>query len=268
MGTISKRGREKQAVRDTPGGLRIVYGLGAISGKDTKSSIQRCQIITGRRMEKAVQKAAVNWEVNNCVYNWTSDRKTGRFATANEVKSVTSHEVINIIYFLEKVYEELQSGNEAKENHLEIQKITPITQNAYENSVRYQNDNSENIMTVNEGFMADQQPQNDIREIFRRGWTADKKGAHIGFDIEGSCIGVQYRKSVIKPTCVAQAVVDGDRDNAVILDGNFEETWGDSLHLDTIAEHLPYGKHHVEIELIETHQDDKVPFYLVSVIGS
>ena len=96
MGTISKRGREKQAVRDTPGGLRIVYGLGAISGKDTKSSIQRCQIITGRRMEKAVQKATVNWEVNNCVYNWTSDRKTGRFATANEVKSVTSHEVINI----------------------------------------------------------------------------------------------------------------------------------------------------------------------------
>ena len=95
MGTISKRGREKQAVRDTPGGLRIVYGLGAISGKDTKSSIQRCQIITGRRMEKAVQKAAVNWEVNNCIYNWTSDRKTGRFATANEVKSVTSHEVIN-----------------------------------------------------------------------------------------------------------------------------------------------------------------------------
>lgn len=75
--------------------LRIVYGLGTISDKDTKCSIQRCQIITGRRMEKAVQKAAVNWEVNNCVYNWTSDRKTGRFATANEVKSVTSHEVIN-----------------------------------------------------------------------------------------------------------------------------------------------------------------------------
>ena len=75
--------------------LRIVYGLGAISDKDTKCSIQRCQIITGRRMEKAVQKAAVNWEVNNCVYNWTSDRITGRFATANEVKSVTSHEVIN-----------------------------------------------------------------------------------------------------------------------------------------------------------------------------
>ena len=53
----------------------------------------------------------------------------------------------------------------------------------------------------------------------------------------------------------------------MILDGNFEETWGDSLHLDTLAEHLPYGKHTVRIELIETHEDDKVPFYLVSVIA-
>ena len=35
-----------------------------------------------------------------------------------------------------------------------------------------------------------------------------------------------------------------------------------------LAEHLPYGKHTVRIELIETHEDDKVPFYLVSVIAS
>lgn len=173
-----------------------------------------------------------------------------------------------IISFLEMVYEELQSGIEAEDNHLDVKKMTPVTPNAYENSVRYQNDNSDTIMTNNEGFTADTQQQHDIREIFRRGWTADKKGAHIGFDIEGSCIGVQYRKSVAKPTCVARAVVDGDTDKAVLLDGNFEETWGDSLHLDTVAEHLPYGKHHVEIELIETHEDDKVPFYLVSVIGS
>ena len=91
-GVVSEEDTETE---DYPCEGTIVYGLGAISGKDTKSSIQRCQIITGRRMEKAVQKAAVNREVNNCVYNWTSDRITGRFATANEVKSVTSHEVIN-----------------------------------------------------------------------------------------------------------------------------------------------------------------------------
>ncbi len=173
-----------------------------------------------------------------------------------------------IISFLNTVYEELKAGNEAADNCLDVQKMTPVTTNAYENSVRYQNDNCKSVMTENDGFTIDEQPQNDIREIFRRGWTADRKGAHIGFDIEGTCISVQYRKSVTQPTCIARAVVDGDTDNAKILDGNFEETWGDSLHLDTIAEHLPYGKHHVEIELIETHEDDKVPFYLVSVIGS
>ncbi len=173
-----------------------------------------------------------------------------------------------IISFLEMVYGELEAGNEAADNHLEVQKMAPVTENAYEDAVRIQNYNSEAVLTENDGFAIDGQPQNDIREIFRRGWTADKKGAHIGFDIEGSCIGVQYRKSVVQPTCIARAVVDGDMDNAKILDGNFEENWGDSLHLDTIAEHLPGGKHHVDIELIETHEDDKVPFYLVSVIGS
>ena len=173
-----------------------------------------------------------------------------------------------IISFLETVYKELKAGNEDADNHLDAQKMTPVTVNAYENSVRYQNDNCEAVMTENDGFVIDTQPQNDIREIFRRGWTADRKGARIGFDIDGSCIGVQYRKSVVQPTCIARAVVDGDVDNAKILDGNFEETWGDSLCLDTIAEHLPYGKHHIEIELIETHADDKVPFYLVSLIGS
>lgn len=173
-----------------------------------------------------------------------------------------------IISFLARVYSELKAGNEDADNQMDAHKMTPVTQNAYENSVRYQNDNSESVVTVNDGFMIDTQPQNDIREIFRRGWTAEKKGAKIGFDIEGSCIGVQYRQSVVQPTCIARAVVDGDLEHARLLDGNFKETWGDILQLDTIAEHLPYGKHHVEIELVETHEDDKVPFYLVSVIGS
>jgi len=73
---------------------------------------------------------------------------------------------------------------------------------------------------------------------------------------------------VAQPTCIARAVVDGDAEHAKILDGNFGETWGDMLCLDTVAEHLAYGKHHIEIELVETHEDDQVPFYLVSVIAS
>lgn len=179
-----------------------------------------------------------------------------------------------ITSFLNTVYEELKAGNEEADNHLNVLNMTPVSENAYENSVRYQNNNSDSVLILNEGFAADMQPQEDIREIFRRGWTANQKGARICFEIEGTCIGVQYRKSVVQPTCVARAVVTVDGGDASgskitkILDGNFEETWGDSLHLDTVAEHLPYGKHHLEIELIETHEEDKVPFYLVSVIGS
>lgn len=173
-----------------------------------------------------------------------------------------------IISFLDRVYEELRAGNEDADNHMDVRKVTPVTPNAYEHSVRYQNHNCASVLTENDGFAVDGQPQEDIREIFRRGWTADKKGARIGFDIEGSCIGVQYRKSVAQPTCIARAVVDGDAEHAKILDGNFGETWGDMLCLDTVAEHLAYGKHHIEIELVETHEDDQVPFYLVSVIAS
>ena len=165
-----------------------------------------------------------------------------------------------IIHFLELVYANLEHERE-QDNDMPA----PITQNAYEHSTRWQNNNYD---PVTDGFVRDDTPQNDIREIFRKGWTASEKGANITFEVEGSCLAVQYRKSGVQPTPIAKAIVDGDEEHAMILDGNFEETWGDSLHLDTLAEHLPYGKHTVRIELIETHEDDKVPFYLVSVIAS
>lgn len=171
-----------------------------------------------------------------------------------------------IIDFLEGVYEHLKDmPDPASEADIEIDKLIPISANSYENSVRYQNYNCQEILTENNGFTADPSPQNNI-QIFRHGWTADKQGARISFCVEGSCIGVQYRKSIHKPAPVATAIIDGCLEHAVVLDANFDETWGDSLHLDTLAEHLPYGKHTVEIELTETHENDKVPFYLVSVI--
>lgn len=165
-----------------------------------------------------------------------------------------------IIHFLDLVYEDLEHTREE-----EALMPRPLTANAYEHSIRYQNDNSNPDI---HGFVADLTPQKDIREIFRKGWTAAEKGAVISFEVQGSCIAVQYRKSVIQPTPVARAVIDGDVEHAVILDGNFEETWGDSLHIDTVAEHLSCKAHKVDIEIITTHEDDLVPFYLVSVIGS
>lgn len=174
-----------------------------------------------------------------------------------------------IINFLEEVYRGM--GNvtaiDAESDTRATERI-PVTDNAYENSVRYQNGNCQKIMVENTGFKADCEPQRDIREIFRCGWVADRKGAQITFRVECTCIGAQYRKSVILPTPIARAVIDGDTARAIVLDGNFKETWGNSLYLETLAEHLPYGVHTVEIELTETHDEDKVPFYLVSVIAS
>lgn len=164
--------------------------------------------------------------------------------------------------FLEKIYEEMDQEEEAP---FQEGVPCPITVNAYENSVRYQNYNSD-PETV--GFQKDLEPQEDIREIFRQGWTAGRAGDRICFWIDCTGVAVQYRKSVQHPAPIAKVVVDDKEDQAVILDANFEEDWGDCLYIDTITRHMEAGKHKVEISIVETHEDDVVPFYLVSVIGS
>lgn len=139
----------------------------------------------------------------------------------------------------------------------------PITANRYEGSRRYQNHNSQPAL---QGFVADPTPQNHITECFRRGFTAWKAGDSISFDLECTCVGVQYRKSVTQPTPIAKITVDGGHE--LVLDGNFKETWGDCLYLGTVYEGTQREKHTVKIQILEAHENDAVPFYLVSVIGS
>ena len=140
----------------------------------------------------------------------------------------------------------------------------PITGNAYQNSVRYQVYNSQPDL---DGFEADVEEQTHITDIFKRGFIGRKKGDSIHFEIPGTGVAVQYRKSVKHPACIATAVLDGDVDNSVILDGNFEETWGDCLYITTLADHTEDKLHTLDITITEG-EEDMVPFYLVSVIGS
>ena len=139
----------------------------------------------------------------------------------------------------------------------------PITENRYEGSIRWQN---HNCSPKREGFEPDPTPQTHITEFFRRGFTAWHVGDSITFTLNCSCVGVQYRKSVTQPTPIAKITVDGSHE--LLLDGNFRETWGDCLYLDTVAEGLERKEHTVRIEIVEAHENDAVPFYLVSVIGS
>ena len=164
-----------------------------------------------------------------------------------------------ITYFLDKV--KTEDATEQSEPDYP----TPLTKNTYEKSIRHQN-SDENV--VCHGFVAETSPQTDITDCFKHGWTASKKGDSITLDVEGCNISVQYRKSVKLPAPVAEIIVDGDAEHAVRLDANFDETWGDKLELDTILEHGENKVHKVEVRLTETHENDAVPFYLVSVIGS
>ncbi|MBP3610431.1 MAG: SGNH/GDSL hydrolase family protein [Lachnospiraceae bacterium] len=168
-----------------------------------------------------------------------------------------------VTYFLEKVQKEsVAAVTDTTRQPEELP--APITANAYQNSVRYQSYNSTSIL---EGFVADTAEQNHITDIFKRGFIGTKKGDSIHFEIEGTGIAVQYRKSVKHPACIAKVVLDGDEANAMVLDGNFDETWGDCLYITTVAAHIEDKKHTVDITITEG-DESMVPFYLVSVIGS
>lgn len=140
----------------------------------------------------------------------------------------------------------------------------PITANAYEHSVRYQKSNAAPKL---DGFTVDTEEQKGLTDIFKNGFLGDRLGASIHFEIKGTGLAAQYRRSVKQPACVAQAVVDGDTAHPIVLDGNFDETWGDSLTITTLLYHGEDKVHTVDITITEGNEA-MVPFYLVSVIGS
>mgnify|MGYP004606725957 FL=1 len=164
-----------------------------------------------------------------------------------------------IIHFLETI----QKSERPEEGPEPIP--APLTENRYQHSIRYQSSNSAPLL---EGFQPDPTPQEHITQMFRHGFTAWHVGDRITFWVEGTGIAVQYRKSVRKPAPVAKVVVDDHTEQAVLLDANFQEDWGDCLYIDNALVHGSQGVHKVEITIVEAHEQDAVPFYLVSVIGS
>lgn len=141
----------------------------------------------------------------------------------------------------------------------------PLTRSSYENLMRYRN--YQITPTLCSGFVQDDAPQYSISDCFKRGWTASEKGAKIVFRVAGPNIAVQYRKTVRKPAPVARLILDGDKSEAITLDANFEQEWGDCIYLETVLEHGGEGEHTVEIEIVEASEEDKECFYLVSILA-
>lgn len=140
----------------------------------------------------------------------------------------------------------------------------PLTENAYEHSRLIQIQDNEAIL---DGFLVDSIEKKGMLDIFKNGWTAAHTNDKISFEIECSCLAVQYRKSVQQPVPKAKAVIDGDEGHAVILDGNFTEDWGDCLYLEPLLHHAEKKVHRIEITVTDA-KDIVRPFYLVSLIVS
>lgn len=172
------------------------------------------------------------------------------------------HELVakEMIAFLQQVKEQKQSSEDVKN---ELPK--PLTANAYEYARR---------LTIREvspklaGFRADTEEKTGHLDHFKNGWIGRRPGDTIRFETEASCIAVQYRKTVHKPALTAQLVLDDDREHPVLLDGNFEEDWGDCLYLEPVLHHGEKKLHTVEIQVLpcEMQAESYTPFYLMALI--
>ena len=141
----------------------------------------------------------------------------------------------------------------------------PLTACGYEDAERFRNDNCD---PVTAGFVPDGREQSGICDGFKKGWTGRKEGDAIIFYLTGGNLAVQYRKTIKKPAPSACAIVDDDERNAVVLDGNFNEDWGDCLYLQDVLADGERKEHKLEIRIVHTPEDCVSDFYLISVIAS
>ena len=165
----------------------------------------------------------------------------------------------SVRYFLDEVKKEM----DVEEAEYEFP-ANSLTLNRYETSVRYRNDKL--VLTDGAGYEKDMEAQAHITDIFKNGFKLAGEGAFLGFDVEATCMAIQYRRTIQHPAPAMRVIVDGAE--MAILDGEFDETWGDLIALTTIFENEKAEKHHVRLELFRTSKEDKLPFYLVSVITS
>lgn len=141
--------------------------------------------------------------------------------------------------------------------------IPAMTENAYEYARR---------LTIREicpklfGFRADTEEKAGHLDHFKNGWIGKRPGDRIVFDVEASCIAIQYRKTIHRPAGKAEAILDGDWEHPVLLDGNFDEDWGDCLYLEPVLHHGRAGRHTVEIRMLPDKDENAGPFYLMALI--
>lgn len=157
--------------------------------------------------------------------------------------------------FLEKVREKMD------EPETEPSLPAPMTANSYEHARRL---TIREAVPVLSGFRADPREKTGHLDCFKNGWIGQRPGDSIRFTVECSCLAVQYRKTVRRPALSARLVLDGGA--PILLDGNFQEDWGDCLWLEPILHRGQPGEHTVELTVAEGQEEGLTPFYLLSLI--
>lgn len=170
-----------------------------------------------------------------------------------------------ITAFLEQVKERLEEAESVPVRGLIAETVlpAPMTANAYENARRL---TIREISPVLAGFRADTREKTGHLDHFKNGWIGKKAGDAILFEVEASCIAVQYRKTVARPAVRAELILDGNAERKILLNGNFEEDWGDCLCLELILHHGEKIRHTVEIIIPETESEEDTEFYLMALI--
>lgn len=169
-----------------------------------------------------------------------------------------------ITAFLERVKEGLEEFERAGKGLLEEPMLpAPMTANAYENARRL---TIREISPALAGFRADTREKTGHLDHFKNGWIGKRAGDAITFEVEASCIAVQYRKTIARPAVRAELILDGNTKQKILLDGNFEEDWGDCLYLEPILHHGEKTRHTVKIVIPETESEEDTEFYLMALI--
>ena len=177
-----------------------------------------------------------------------------------------AEELITVLLgFEQQMWEEKKEGLLMLPDPLAAPLPAPVTMNGYEHARRF---DCRNLSPELFGFIPDteayERPE-DLNNFFRNGWMASHVGDRFALDIEGSGIAVVYRKTIRRPAPVARLVLDGDEEHPWLLDGNFDQDWGDCLYLQPVLHHGSPEHHHVEIEIVEATVQDQAPFYLLSI---
>lgn len=172
----------------------------------------------------------------------------------------TGHKLISDI--INGVLEHIYLERNVKEEKIDLPK--PLTRNAYEKAKIYQNKDSNFIA---KGFTCDQTKKEGLLDIFKSGWYGEKEGDTLFFYLEGSEIALQYKKTIQKPAPKAKVFIN-EKETDIILDANFEETWGDCLYTQPIIIHGEYQVYQIKIQIVESCKDMIIPLYISSVITS